>query len=492
MSNEYYDHGSFPATGSSLSSAAMRAELESIEAGLDKLPVLAGNANKAVVVNPSGTALTVSTTASDHAANTSNPHSVTKAQVGLGNVDNTSDANKPVSTATQTALNAKVTGPASATDNALARFDGTTGKLVQNSGVTVDDNGNMTVNGTSGFGVAAGTVIAARAGAPTGTDVGKYAFAFDGTFNSSTTSFAVSYLSSPSTAAASFTLGNLIHFRAAQGTFGAGSTVTNQYGFIVDAGLTGATNNYGYLSSIPAGANRWNFYASGTAANYFAGNVGVGSTLPSARLEVARLGTDMAVTGVTATTAVLVHPGGGSTSSSSEITVVGGTAATAGLWLGTTANAVASGLIYSASTGVLSLRNNGEFTDRLTISNTGAVAVVGGGTLGYGAGSGGTVTQATSKSTAVTLNKPSGYIVMDSAALAAGATAVFTVNNSVVVVPDGVVLGLVGGIADPSSYRVELRNSYAGAFVVRVTNISGGSLSEAVIINFNVIKGSTT
>mgnify|MGYP001004894363 CR=1 FL=1 len=43
-----------------------------------------------------------------HIANTSNPHSVTKAQVGLGNVDNTSDLNKPISTATQTALNLKV------------------------------------------------------------------------------------------------------------------------------------------------------------------------------------------------------------------------------------------------------------------------------------------------------------------------------------------------------------------------------------------------
>lgn len=43
-----------------------------------------------------------------HIANTSNPHSVTKAQVGLGNADNTSDASKPISTATQTALDAKV------------------------------------------------------------------------------------------------------------------------------------------------------------------------------------------------------------------------------------------------------------------------------------------------------------------------------------------------------------------------------------------------
>jgi len=42
-----------------------------------------------------------------HTSSTSNPHSVTKAQVGLGNVDNTSDANKPVSTAQQTALDLK-------------------------------------------------------------------------------------------------------------------------------------------------------------------------------------------------------------------------------------------------------------------------------------------------------------------------------------------------------------------------------------------------
>ncbi len=43
-----------------------------------------------------------------HISNHSNPHNVTKAQVGLGNVDNTSDLNKPISTATQTALNGKV------------------------------------------------------------------------------------------------------------------------------------------------------------------------------------------------------------------------------------------------------------------------------------------------------------------------------------------------------------------------------------------------
>lgn len=48
------------------------------------------------------------TTLSTHAARVDNPHAVTKAQVGLGNADNTSDSNKPVSTAQQTAINLKV------------------------------------------------------------------------------------------------------------------------------------------------------------------------------------------------------------------------------------------------------------------------------------------------------------------------------------------------------------------------------------------------
>lgn len=68
---------------------------------------------------------------------------VSKAMVGLGNVDNTSDVNKPISTATQTALDAKAVGAASSTDNALPRFDGTTGKTLQGSGVTINDSNDV-------------------------------------------------------------------------------------------------------------------------------------------------------------------------------------------------------------------------------------------------------------------------------------------------------------------------------------------------------------
>ena len=60
-----------------------------------------------VGADATGAASGVQTSLTSHTNNKSNPHGVTKAQVGLGNVNNTSDANKPISTATQNALNGK-------------------------------------------------------------------------------------------------------------------------------------------------------------------------------------------------------------------------------------------------------------------------------------------------------------------------------------------------------------------------------------------------
>lgn len=108
-------------------------------------------------------------TISEHIADKNNPHEVTKAQVGLGNVDNTSDLNKPISTATQTALNAKqdtltagtnisISGSTiSATDTTYTGSDGITltGTNFTNSGVRAIASGtangtiNVNTNGTS-------------------------------------------------------------------------------------------------------------------------------------------------------------------------------------------------------------------------------------------------------------------------------------------------------------------------------------------------------
>jgi hypothetical protein len=105
---------------------------------------------------------------------------------------------------------------------------------------------------------------------------GVYYHFTDPTVQSDVTANHTTYLSIPSTQATAFTLNVLTHFQAQQGTIGASSVVTNQYGFNVQSNLTGATNNFGFYSNIPSGTGRWNFYANGTADNYFAGAVGVG------------------------------------------------------------------------------------------------------------------------------------------------------------------------------------------------------------------------
>lgn len=222
------------------------------------------------------------------------------------------------------------------------------------------------------------------------TDGGGVAFGVRnyGTIQPSVTNTFYGYISNEGTAASAFTLSHLQHFTASPATFGAGSKVTTQYGFHAAAGLTGATNNYGFYSNIAAETGRWNFYAAGTADNVFNGNV----------------------------------------------KVINGSAG-----------------------------------------------------LGYGTGAGGSVTQATNKSTAVTLNKPCGQITMNNAALAAGAQVNFTLTNSLITVNDLILVN----VRTPSAalYSVRAGDIASGSFLISLTNVSGSSLADAVVISFAIIKG---
>ncbi len=96
--------------------------------------------------------------------------------------------------------------------------------------------------------------------------------------SSSTNNF-ISCLSNIGTEAASYTVNSLEHYAAAQQSLGAGSAIGSQYGFVARDSLTGATNNFGFWSNIASGTGRWNFYANGTAQNYFGGQVTVASPL---------------------------------------------------------------------------------------------------------------------------------------------------------------------------------------------------------------------
>jgi hypothetical protein len=120
---------------------------------------------------------------------------------------------------------------------------------------------------------------------PTGATT-SYGVTFEGTIQSDVTSGFVGYRTNIATLATTFTTGFLVHYSANQSTFGAGSTVSNQYGFIVESNVIGATNNFGFYGNIPAGTNRWNLYMAGTAANYMAGSLGIGSTVIETKLDI--------------------------------------------------------------------------------------------------------------------------------------------------------------------------------------------------------------
>ena len=107
--------------------------------------------------------------------------------------------------------------------------------------------------------------------------------------------------------------------------------------------------------------------------------------------------------------------------------------------------------------------------------------------LGYTSAAQGAVTQATSKSTAVTLNKSAGQITMNNASLATATNATFTLNNSTISANDAVILTISGGQTTPGSYNVFANSLAAGSVSITLRNISGGSLSEAIVINFAII-----
>jgi hypothetical protein len=109
--------------------------------------------------------------------------------------------------------------------------------------------------------------------------------------------------------------------------------------------------------------------------------------------------------------------------------------------------------------------------------------------LGYTADAQGTVTQGNTsgKGTAVTLNKPAGRITMDGASLNTATNATFTLNNSFISANDTVILTISGGQATAGSYNVFANALAAGSVSITLRNISGGSLSEAIVVNFAII-----
>ena len=147
-----------------------------------------------------------------------------------------------------------------------------------------------------------------------------------------------------------------------------------------------------------------------------------------------------------------------------------------------------------ANTKVLSMTvasNVVTFPANVAVGGTGGIYITDGGTMGYNNGSGGTVAQSGNKSTGVTLNKPAGEITMQATALGADTSVSFTLTNSTIAAKDLMILNIVGGAATGAAYNLDA-NCAAGSAVISVRNITAGSLSEAIVLRYVVIKGSTT
>jgi hypothetical protein len=209
-----------------------------------------------------------------------------------------------------------------------------------------------------------------------------------------------------------------------------------------------------------------------------------------------------------------------STSTNAAVAIVSGTAASAIFSLGDTDNDDQGGIEYNNTTETLSFRVNG--VNRVTVDTNyfdvgalisrasafegggftttggqnslltnGLVLGVGASTLGWTAG-GGAVTQITSKSTAVTINAPTGQITTHNASLAAGALVSFLVNNANVQTGMVPIITLAsGGTAD--TYIITCTATSAGAsFRVQIYNASATPRSEALVLQYCLISGANS
>jgi|GEM_PF-2464115 len=182
---------------------------------------------------------------------------------------------------------------------------------VGNNGATTA----MTINTSGSVGI--GTTTLTNQGLRVSKTITGAVSAFnifaDGAIQPDVTTSAIYF--STNASAVSGTLADVKHFRTSQASFGT-ATFSNQYGFVSENNLTGATNNYGHFAANTAavtagktaygyysavntatgGGTTYGFYAAGTAVNYFGGNVGIGTTTPNANLEVSGTATAVNIT----------------------------------------------------------------------------------------------------------------------------------------------------------------------------------------------------
>jgi hypothetical protein len=107
--------------------------------------------------------------------------------------------------------------------------------------------------------------------------------------------------------------------------------------------------------------------------------------------------------------------------------------------------------------------------------------------IGYSTAAQTAVTQLTSKSTGVTANTSAGQITMNGASLATVTNVTFTLTNSLLSGKDVIIVNVASANATAGAYNCWVSSMLAGSATITLRNITTGSLSEAVVINFAII-----
>lgn len=512
---EYYNHSTYPSNGASGSSSAMRAELELIEAGFGLMPDLSGNGGALVVINAGGTALTKVTAGA-----------TTELLVGGG-----AGAVPVWTAATGTGSPVRGTSPSFTTSvvtgsTTFAAFNTTATTINAFGGASVALNmghasGTNTILGATNFSQTV-TLIAPVLGTPaSGTLTNCTGLPAAGLVAS--TSQAVGFGSIELGHATDTTISrvsagvvavegvNILMNGGALGTPSSG-TVTNLTGTasININGTVGATtpttgafttisstgnvtlgdataDTVGFGTATVAAGNGW----SGSGGKIQISNSGA-STPTSvnirtfsatsgfpAILELGKSASNtlntLAETASGDTVGVITFDG---VNSSSAIRALAGIACVQDAAAGAT-HVPGAIVFYTSSSAATDV-------ERFRIDSSGNVIVTGAGGIGYGTGSGGTVTQASSRTTGVTLNKTNGAITLVSAAGTATWQS-FTVTNSTVAATDTIKVSQKSG-TDLNMIHVTAVG--AGSFRISFAT-TGGTTTEQPVFNFAVLKAVT-